>query len=157
MRFPRQEYWSGVPFHSPRGTSLRRDEPVSPALAGGFYTLSLQGSPSSMLFSHTVMADSVQPTDCSTAGFPVLHCLPERAQTHVLSVGDTIQPLRPLLSPSPHPSSFPASRSFPISWVFASGGQSTGASASVSVLPMNGVQLSLWFNSYIHTWLLEKP
>ena len=31
--------------------------------------------------------------------------------------------------------SFPASRSFPVSWLFASGGQSTGASASV--LPMN--------------------
>ena len=32
---------------------------------------------------------------------------------------------------------FPASRSFPMSWLFASGGQSTGASASASVLPMN--------------------
>ena len=33
--------------------------------------------------------------------------------------------------------SFPASRSFPVSWLFASGGQNIGASASVSVLPMN--------------------
>ena len=33
------------------------------------------------------------------------------------------------------PQSFPASRSFPMSWLFASGGQSTGA--SVSVLPIN--------------------
>ena len=33
--------------------------------------------------------------------------------------------------------SFPASGSFPMSWLFASGGQSVGASASVSVLPMN--------------------
>ena len=33
--------------------------------------------------------------------------------------------------------SFPASGSFPISHFFASGGQSVGASASVSVLPMN--------------------
>ena len=33
--------------------------------------------------------------------------------------------------------SFPASRSFPMSQFFASGGQSTGASASASVLPMN--------------------
>ena len=33
--------------------------------------------------------------------------------------------------------SFPASRSFPISQLFASGGQSIGASASASVLPMN--------------------
>ena len=33
--------------------------------------------------------------------------------------------------------SFPASGSFPMSWLFTSGGQSTGASASASVLPMN--------------------
>ena len=33
--------------------------------------------------------------------------------------------------------SFPASGSFPMSWLFSSGGQSTGASASASVLPMN--------------------
>ena len=31
--------------------------------------------------------------------------------------------------------SFPASRSFPVSWLFTSGGQSIGASASASVLP----------------------
>ena len=33
--------------------------------------------------------------------------------------------------------SFPASESFPMSQLFASGGQSTGVSASTSVLPMN--------------------
>ena len=33
--------------------------------------------------------------------------------------------------------SFPASGSFPTSWPFTSGGQSIGASASASVLPMN--------------------
>ena len=33
--------------------------------------------------------------------------------------------------------SFPASRSFPISWFFASGSQSIRVSASTSVLPMN--------------------
>ena len=30
--------------------------------------------------------------DCSMAGFPVLHRLPEFAQTHVHWVGDAIQP-----------------------------------------------------------------
>ena len=35
------------------------------------------------------------------------------------------------------PQSFPASGSFQMSQFFASGGQSTGASASASVLPMN--------------------
>ena len=40
----------------------------------------------------------------------------------------------PLLPQSPI---FPASGSFQMSWLFASGGQSIGASASTSVLPMN--------------------
>ena len=37
----------------------------------------------------------------------------------------------------PRPQSFPASGSFLMSWLFTSGGQSIGASASASVLPMN--------------------
>ena len=40
------------------------------------------------------------------------------------------------------PQSFPASGSFPMSWLFASGGQKIGASASASVLPMN---IEGWF------------
>ena len=90
------------------------------------------------------------------------------------------------------PQSFPAWRSFLMSHLFPSGGQSIGASALASVLPMNiqgwfplgltgwislqskghwrafsrtairkhqffGAQPSLWVNSHIHTWLLEKP
>ena len=38
---------------------------------------------------------------------------------------------------STHPQSFPASGSFQMSQLFASGGQNIGVSASVSVLPMN--------------------
>ena len=40
------------------------------------------------------------------------------------------------------PQSFPASGSLPMSQLFASGGQSIGASASASVLPMN---IQSWF------------
>ena len=40
------------------------------------------------------------------------------------------------------PQSFPASESFPMSWLFASGGQSIGASISASVLPIN---IQGWF------------
>ena len=36
------------------------------------------------------------PMDCSTPGFPVLHCLPEFAQRHVHWVSDAIQPAHPL-------------------------------------------------------------
>ena len=134
------------------------------------------------------------PIDCSTPGFPVLHHLPELAQTHVHWVSDTIQ-LSCLIVPfSSRLQSFPASGSFLISRLFTSGGQSTGDLASASVLLMNiegwsplgltglisfqskgfskvfsntkkssqkhqffGPQSSLWSNSHIHTWLLEKP
>ena len=85
--------------------------------------------------------------------------------------------------------SSPASRPFPTSQLFASGGQSSGASMSVLPMDIQGwfplgltdfisllskglsrvfssttvwkhqffhVQPSLWFNSHISTWLLEK-
>ena len=86
--------------------------------------------------------------------------------------------------------SFPASRSFPMSQLFASSSKSIGASASALVLSVNiqgwfplgltslilkskrlsrvfssstiqkhlflGSQPSLWSNSHIHTWLMEK-
>ena len=90
------------------------------------------------------------------------------------------------------PQCFPESGSFPMSWLFASGGQRIGGSGSASVLPMNiqgwfplgltglisllsrglssvfssttvikhqffSTQSSLWSNSHISTWLLEKP
>ena len=77
------------------------------------------------------------PMDCSMSGFPVHHQFPEPAQTHVHRVGDTMQPSHPL-----HPllllsSIFPSIRVFSSESVFVSGRQSTGASASASVLPMN--------------------
>ena len=41
------------------------------------------------------------PRACSTPGFPVHHQLQELAQIHVHRVSNAIQPLQPLLSPSP--------------------------------------------------------
>ena len=41
------------------------------------------------------------PMNCSTPGFPVLHYLPQFAQTHIHSVGDVIQPSHPLSRSSP--------------------------------------------------------
>ena len=62
------------------------------------------------------------PTDCSTPGLPVLHHLPEFAQTHVYWVSDAIQPSHSLSSPFLLPSIFPSIRVFssesalPIRW-----------------------------------------
>ena len=47
---------------------------------------------------YVTLCDSI---NCSMPGFPVLHYLPEFAQTHVHWVGDAIQPSQPLSSPSP--------------------------------------------------------
>ena len=38
MGFPRQEYWSGLPFPSPGDLPNSGIKPLSPALAGGFFT-----------------------------------------------------------------------------------------------------------------------
>ena len=72
------------------------------------------------------------PMDCSTPGFPVLHHLLELVQTHIHGINDPIQLSHPLsvVPFSSCPQSFPASGSFPMSWLFLSGGQSVGASAS---------------------------
>ena len=76
------------------------------------------------------------------ASFPVLHYLLEFAETHVHfshsdpTISSSVVPF------SCCPQSFPASPSFPMSWLFTSAGQSIGVSASASVLPMN---IQDWF------------
>ena len=124
--------------------------------------------------------------DCSTPGFPALHCLLEFAQTHVHSVMASNHLI--LFCPPSHP----AFSLFQHQGLFTSGGQRIGASASASVLPMNiqgwfplgltdlipllskglsrvfssttvwkhqffSTVPSLWSNSHFHMWLLEKP
>ena len=77
------------------------------------------------------------PMDCSTPGFPILHSLPEFAQTHVYWVSDAIQSSHLLLSPSPAFSLSQHQNLFTMSQLFTSGDRSIGASASASVLPMS--------------------
>ena len=83
------------------------------------------------------------PMDCSTPSFPVLHYLLEFAQMHVHWVNDAIQPSSASVALFSFGfQAFPASESFPVSWLFISGGHSTGASNLISVLPMN---IQGWF------------
>ena len=78
--------------------------------------------------------------DCSTPSFPVLHWLPEFAQTHVHWVSDAIQsshllsPLSLVLNLSQHQSLFQWVSSF---HQVAEMLESVGTSASTSVLPMS--------------------
>ena len=146
----------------------------------------------SVQFSHSVMSDSLwphgpqhtrPPCPSSTPGVYSDSCA--RSQWCHLTISTSIVPFSSRLQP------FPTSGSFPVSPLFASGGQRTGTSALASVLPMNiqgwfplrwtglisllskglsrvfssttvgkyqlfSTQLSLWSNSHIHTWLLEK-
>ena len=59
------------------------------------------------------------PMNCSMPGFPVLHHLLEFAQTHVHWIDDANSSFVAPFSSCPQ--SFPASGSFPVSWVFTSG------------------------------------
>ena len=45
MGFPRQEYWSRLPFPSPGNLLNPEIKPVSPALASGFFTAEPPGKP----------------------------------------------------------------------------------------------------------------
>ena len=76
------------------------------------------------------------PMNRSTPGLPVHHQLPEFTQTHVIesvmpsTISSSVVPF------SSHLQSFPASRSFQMSELFASGGQSIG-SFSFNIIPSN--------------------
>ena len=93
---------------------------------------------SSVQFSHSVMSDSLQPNGpqhtrppwpSPTPGvYPKSHPLSRWCHPNISS---SVVPFSSRLI------SFPASRSFPMSQFFISGGQSIGVSASTSVLPMN--------------------
>ena len=73
------------------------------------------------------------PRDCSTPGLPVPHHLPKFVQVQVSFIRDAIQLSHPLLPSSPSAFSLSRHQVFfffpPVSGLFSSGYQSTGASA----------------------------
>ena len=74
--------------------------------------------------------------DCSTPGFPVLHPIPELAQTHAHQVGDVIQPSHPLSFPSPPAFNLSQHQGL-FQWVSSSSQVASNIRASASVLPVN--------------------
>ena len=102
----------------------------------------IQGQAQSVQFSHSVLSNSLQPHRLQHTRLPVHHQLPKLAQNHVHWVSDAIQPSHPLLFPSLLPSIFPRKRVFSMNQLFESVGQSTGVSASTSVVPRN---IQDWF------------
>ena len=97
---------------------------------------------SSVQFGHSVMTDSLWPHGLQHTRPPCLSPAPRTCsnscpsnQWHHPTSSSSVIPFSCLQS-------FPASGSFPMSQFFPSGGQSIGASASASVLPMN---IQDWF------------
>ena len=143
-----------------------------------------------LLFSCSVVSDSLQPCGLQHTRLPCPLLSPRVCSNSCPLTWWCHPTISSSVTPFSYPQSFPASGSFPVSQLFTLHGQSTGASASI--LPMNiqgwfplgltglislqskglsrvfsrgtiqkhqffNTQLSLWSNSHIHTWLLEKP
>ena len=89
------------------------------------------------------------PMDCSTPGFPVLH-YPSGVCSHSSSLNRWwyLTTSYSVISFSFRLQSFPASGSFPMSQFFASGGQSTGVSASVLLMNIQD-----WFPLGLTGWI----
>ena len=97
----------------------------------------------SVKFCRSVMSDSLWPHGLQHTRLP---CPSPTPRAYSNSCPSSWW-FHPTISPSVVPissclQSFPASGSFPMSWFFASGSQSIGASASSTVLPMN---IQDWF------------
>ena len=93
---------------------------------------------SSVQFSHSVVSDSLWPHGLQHTRLPCPSPTPRvypnscpLSQWCNPTISSSVVPFSSGLQP------FPASESFPMSQLFAWGGQSTGVSASTSVLPMN--------------------
>ena len=145
----------------------------------------------SMLCSHSIVFNSLWPHGLQLARLPSPSPSPLACSNSCPSSGWCHPTISSSIIFSCCLQSFPASGSFLMSRLFASGGQNIGVSASASVIPMNiqdwfplgltgwislqsqglsrvfsnttvqkhqffGAQPSLWSNSHIRTWLMEK-
>ena len=92
----------------------------------------------SVQFSHSVVSDSLWPHESQHARPPCPSPTPGVYSNSCPSSWWCHPAISSSVVPSSScPQSFPASASFPMSQLFAWGGQSIGVSASASVLPMN--------------------
>ena len=104
-----------------------------------------------LLFSHSVMSDSLQPHRLQHARLPCPSPSPGAcsnscplSQWYHPTISSSVIPFSSCLQ------SFPASGSFPKSQLFTSGGPNIGVSASASVLPMN---IQSWFPLGWTVWI----
>ena len=110
------------------------------------FTFVLESS-KAVQFSCTVMSDSLWPHGLQHARPP---CPSPTLGACSNSVSNAIQPSHPLLSLLLLPLVIPSIRVFSNESALRIGGQSTGASASASVLPMN---IQDWFSLVLTGWI----
>ena len=143
MGFSRQEYWNGLPCPTPRDFPNPRIQLPSPILAGRFFTILTPVAVQS--FSHVWLCD---PMDCRRP----CPSLSPRAYSNMCPLSQWCH--QTIVSPdilfSSCLQSFPASGTFPLSWLLSSCGQSISVSASASVLPMNSEG---WFPLGLTGWI----
>ena len=91
------------------------------------------------------------PIDCSTTDFPVLHYLPEFAQTHAHWVSDAIQPSHPLSTPSPPAFNLSQHQAL-FQWV-----NSLHQAAKVLELQLQHQSFQLFRTDFLQIWLIWSP
>ena len=103
-----------------------------------FLSSNLENNRCLLLFSHSVVSDFLWPHGLQHTRFPGASPSPRACSNSCPlswwchpTISSSVVPFSSCLQ------SFPASGSSLMSWLFASGGQSIGASVSASVLPMN--------------------
>ena len=163
MGFPRQEYRSELPFSSPRNPPNPGIEPMSPALACGFFATEPPGEPPGVVGSQNTLVPSSAPAECSaqkevfssvqslsrvrlfaTPGIAAcqasLSITNSRSSLKLTSI-ESVMPsshlilCRPLLLLPPIPPSIRAFSNESTLRQSTGGGQSTGVSALASFLP----------------------
>ena len=99
---------------------------------------------STFVFSPSVLSDSLQPHRMRPHSRLPCPSPSPRACSNSCPLSQWCYPTisSSVIPFSSHCQSFPASRSFPVSWLFTLGSQSIGVSASASFLPMN---IQGWF------------
>jgi len=146
--------WVDTPIS--RGSFQPRDRTQVSYIAGVFFTswATMEAQidwVSSVQFSHSVVSNSLwlhglqhtrPPCPSPTPG-AYLNACPSCQWCHP-TISSSVVPFSSCLQ------SFPASGAFPMSQFFTSGGQSTGVSASASVLPMN---IQDWFPLRLTGWI----
>ena len=144
MEFYRQEYWNGLSFPPPciRESSWLKDGTCISCIADRFFATEPQTEEAQRgIFVNVVQllstSDSAAPWTAAcqaSLSFTITWSLLKFMSTGLVMLSNQLILCHFLLL---LPSTFPNTRVFLMSWLFASGSQSIGTSASASVLSMN--------------------